>query len=640
MRHSWSILILLGSGCQSGEIGAPFPDTHPTELLLLFTDTQIEGYVLTPDQPRVDSPLLDELVTLEAWTYPEPPQSYGLAPGKLDLVVGGEGQLLPKPGSSYLGEVRDRRFEGWSSAAPSERAKNLRLPGQQFECLDQGGCYYSGLCERPCLPAPPDPPVRPRLPNLPACTLTLTATAAACDVWLAPCGEQIPVAGGGCVAPGTCVGPVAEAPPGWAHVRAGAPAGGDGSPGAPYATLTAAVQAGAQQLYLEAGEYEYSGTLTDAAWLGQCLGQVKVTVSGGLSLAGQVTTTNFYLQGDVTVDADWRAENMALEGDIEATTSSLSFAQVSLRRGKLVAGGSVLAGDRLRLDEYQAHFQGGRTYLERIALRASDGLSFAGQGAVARIEDLAATGGSMILRSTDSASVSASRVWVAGALGILQADVFSLVTLKDNVALNTEGIAIYLPHLFRDPKLSHPYNATVRAHRVYIDGGRDSAIWVGRALFVGTDLTLLNSRPREDGYYGRGLNIQEGGDAVVTRLHAAGHHSHAFRASWVSTFQLEHVYLADVIPGSIPLPASCPPSNVAHGAAIACEANGSISHFLIESAECGVFVDNDSPLVLRDGTIQVVKAGFCGRLPLPENMTGVRIRDHENVWVIQSSGVR
>jgi hypothetical protein len=223
--------------------------------------------------------------------------------------------LIPRPDDIVRGEIQRSSFGGWQPTSTlSEALSKFRLPIPDPEtCLDMGGCSLSppgaGMfsCTLPCpAPSPVAPPVPPAGPNFTPCPPGWTQTTSNdsdqlvyCEPWplsgkptcdrvsmilpgdaaCLPIGDPCPTSGD--YAPGL----PASSP--ILYVKTGAPAGGNGSVGAPFSTVGAAMAQATPGtiVALARGRYAEPVFLADGVTLwGACVG--GSTIAGTITIGG------------------------------------------------------------------------------------------------------------------------------------------------------------------------------------------------------------------------------------------------------------------------------------------------------------------------------------------------------------------
>lgn len=185
---------------------------------------------------------------LYALSYEATLEELALVPGKIDRVDDEPARRLPERGAIAVarGGSGARSFE--ALAEKNAVLDAILIPGFAPEACERArGCFLfdEGVarCEVPCLrpnaPAEPTPPSPPIFTPCPAWWTAVPLNGAAdAPVICEPPEDPRSVLGPECAADGW---PVLEANANARYVRAGAPAGGDGSKAAPFDTIAAAL---------------------------------------------------------------------------------------------------------------------------------------------------------------------------------------------------------------------------------------------------------------------------------------------------------------------------------------------------------------------------------------------------------------
>lgn len=308
--------------------------------------------------------------------------SMGLPGGRLPRP---EGEANPRPLPTPTELYRHVGDGAWTTEALLDpELAEVRLPAPDpFACLESGGCAMAGdqVCRRPCgappAPTPPEPPAAAAPPSIDGlgcggATSTITLahrTLGVCDPPTVPpvCGVAevhppdllvcVPV---GPACPSRWVAP----PPNTAalYVDDDAPAGGDGSLGAPYSTIGAAVAVAGEgtAVLIARGRYVEEVVLTPTlTLLGACAADTVLAPPGGVGLfvRGHAAVSGLRIEGGAPgillgePNAELSLSEVVIQGGEVGLQLPLGrvVAEALLVRGTGLDGIAVSAGAELEL---------------------------------------------------------------------------------------------------------------------------------------------------------------------------------------------------------------------------------------------------------------------------------------------------
>lgn len=326
------------------------------------------------DLPRADR-------RLEAFIFRRTIEQLGLEPGRNTLEAGEPPN--PDDYTAYAAEVSGSDEVVWSEEAMPQWVERLTLPAfDGRRCLTNGGCLVDDRCKIPCeVEVTPTPPTLPTPPNVECPAAWSEELAGVVEDWpdgalpiriCRPWAERPACARGTLPSPGGVCTPMADACPAAEflpdasgvdnhYVRVNAPPGGDGSRGAPHATLAQALAAATPpaRIVLGAGahdvsrdevpdgvevrgvcpeEVELRGRLVVPAGAGVEIRALAFDV-GGLDVLGTATVSGVLFDAATTVALDVEARG-------EATLLDVGFSgepETAMR----VAPGAELRGDHV-----------------------------------------------------------------------------------------------------------------------------------------------------------------------------------------------------------------------------------------------------------------------------------------------------
>lgn len=364
-------------------------------------------------------------------------------------------------------------------------------------------------------PAPPAPPALTPCPQGWREVVPAEGDRAECDPWPAsgratcPAGEAHFPGEPGC-APIGAPCPAGDWPEGLPagvtvlHVRAGTPAGGDGSAAAPYGTIAQAMSIASPGtiVALAKGTYEEAVALRAGVTLwGACAAQTRISHPVPTDLSGIVTVV-----GANTVLRDVRVGG-ARAGVLVTTGRSVRLEGVLVEEATgagLLALGGVVTGDTVVVRGTRS--RGDRTF---------------GHGLHAEV----------------GATFTLTRVVIEGsrAAGASVVDAGTSLTLADAAILDTESeeraaLGGYGLHC-RD-------GARIDAARLYVARSRAAGAFVSYpgSRLTAVDAVIRETRPTEaDGTGGLGLVVQYGATAELARVVLAENHMFGAAANEMST---------------------------------------------------------------------------------------------------------
>ncbi len=349
------------------------------------------------------------------------------------------------------------------------------------------------------------------------------------------------------------------------YVKAGAPAGGDGSVGSPYAMLSEvswlSVTTGTT-VAVAKGSYE--GTLplrSGAHVVGACAAETIIT-GVDAPIRSVVTVTNVGVpavvenlaivgapQRGVTVEA---GRSLDLRGVLVTGVRSFGVvavdASTAVTLTDVVIEGTVPDVGRPSADGIDVE-RGARFEATRVLVARNGGLGIfvAGPGSMATLTDVVVRGGGLATGAgvgdrgvsvMSGAQLEASRLLVTStaAVGILVNDPGSSASLSDTIVEATQP-------RFEDTAASRGIEVGWAAHldasRVLVSDNHDVGVLVhaaGTTVSL-TDIVVRDTLPREsDGLGGRGIAAQDSAHIEGQRLLVSGNHeSGLFLASAVAT---------------------------------------------------------------------------------------------------------
>ncbi len=397
---------------------------------------------------------------------------------------------------------------------------------------DSGGWSVA----EPAVPEAPAPPGR-------SCPAGFTTTAdGVCDPWPdgpLDCGPaEIHVPGSdGCEQLGpTCPGEgewAADLPAsGVRYVKSGAPAGGDGSRTAPFASIGDAARAsGAGDVVaLARGTYaEAVGNLRGGVTLrGACAGETIIVapspVAATLTVAGMdvairdVTLSGSGLGVSASGSVSVRLENVIVDGNenlgIEATFGAHVEAEGLIVRGTRAG----IVGRGLDVE------QEGTATIRRAVFEDNSGIGvFAADGGVVALDAVVVRQtrsgtGSEGLHAQGGASVTVARSVFEDRResGVLAFDEGTEVTLEDVVVRRIVPTSAVSAESSGHGVAVHE-GARVGAQGLYVDQAEDFGIVITRgASFEGEDVVVSEIVPRMDAF-GRGASVENDGHLQLTR---------------------------------------------------------------------------------------------------------------------------
>lgn len=355
------------------------------------------------------------------------------------------------------------------------------------------------------------------------------------------------------------------------YVRAGAPAGGDGSAAAPFATIGAAMGPAASGTIIAVGKGSYDEAVQLEAGVtlfGACVAETVIassvtsTTAGTINVAGAGTAVRnltvagarpglWAVGGGRSVELrDVRFDRVTYVAALVAAGARATGGGVVIREPQPRADGkfgfalAIEEGGVVELDGLVADGcrdaavfldgAGSRATLARAAIRdtgprTSDGAF--GRGFQVQWDAELVLRGSVVARSWEFA---------------LQASGFGRVTLEDVVVAGPDGAP---PAGMRGFGLALASGAEGTLARVAFVRTRELAIIVKGpdGSLTATDLVVRDTQPRAStGQFGRGLSVQEAGRAEVTRGAFAGNHDvGVFAAHQGSTVSLTDALVAD-----------------------------------------------------------------------------------------------
>ncbi|MCK6548181.1 hypothetical protein L6R52_20190 [Myxococcota bacterium] len=304
-----------------------------------------------------------------------------LEPGPLPLAPSGTtGRLLPIPAVSFVRSVRGDAPSTWAREDVPAEIVELRLsPIDWSSCVSAGGCWIPNEerpeeelctlpCPRPAAPIPPTEPAPPALPTLPVltpCPAGWLEVAPSDDVPVATCeppvpqdtcptGQYQPVGATACQPVGSACaadGWPASIPAGRPvlFVRAGASTGGNGTRGAPLASISAALArvtpGDGTIIAVSAGDYLEALDLRDGVLLLGACPEATVLRATGAAIAlgaGVAAVQDLRVAEGAPAIFVGGAARLSLEGvAIESEGAVAIGAGLEARAGALVSGRRV-----------------------------------------------------------------------------------------------------------------------------------------------------------------------------------------------------------------------------------------------------------------------------------------------------------
>ncbi|MEQ9503494.1 MAG: right-handed parallel beta-helix repeat-containing protein [Deltaproteobacteria bacterium] len=315
-------------------------------------------YVLDLGRPQAlmfDLPRADR--RLEAFIFRRTVEQLGLEPGRNTLKAGEPPN--PDDYTAFAAEVSGSDDVVWSEESMPQWVDRLTLPAfDGRRCLTNGGCLIDNRCKIPCeVEVTPTPPTPPHPPERACPSGWSEVLESVVDDWpdgalpvhvCRPWTERpecvrgtLPSPGGTCT-PMADVCPTAEFPPDAAgvdnhYVRENATPGGDGSRGAPHATLAEALAAATPpaRVVLGAGAHDVMGD----------------SIPDGVEVRG-VCPEQVELRGRLVVPAGAGVEIRALAFDVggldvlgTATVSGVLFDAATAVALDVGAGGDATLQD-------------------------------------------------------------------------------------------------------------------------------------------------------------------------------------------------------------------------------------------------------------------------------------------------------
>lgn len=469
---------------------------------------------------------------LEIWTlaYAAPLQDLNLRPGA--LTVDGAGSPLPTPQAIHHTQVGGSEATDWrEDPALPDRLRELRIADISAEsCLEGGGCMVRRIpevlaCVSPCPPPPePTPPAPPSLPRLDQCLPGWTTsqkdglrvcepgpvTAPRC-----PSGEGLWPGRGSCTPLGPpCQGRYASSLPVGTPIRYVDPeatAGGDGSLGAPFQSLQAALTAAPPGAVLALAQARFTERVTiteDRRLIGAC--------ARGTTLAPP------FRDGQATLRlTGGRVELEDLSIEVDGIGVLVSGGAASLRGVELIGqgAGTGLSASGARLDLFQVRIHdvffgvsvdgGDSTRLQAVSLEdlAGEGLSF-GQVSSLVTDDLRVDRAFGSALSVRGSTWQGRGIWAREvANGIYLADA-TTASVADVVLTDLNGAGVYAESA-----------ATLRAERLRIEryGSAGLLFYQTPATVEVRDVLIRDGRGSIGRPNGRAIEVFQAGNAKVER---------------------------------------------------------------------------------------------------------------------------
>ncbi len=422
--------------------------------------------------------------------------------------------------------------------------------------LDAGA--DGGDVVEPTAPAPPASVETPRLAPCPAgwrvAPDSVEADLVACDPWPGASGPQdcdrdeahFPGAAG-CVRLGSScpAGDFADDIPAKAtvvHVLAGAAAGGDGSAGAPFATIAEAVATASDGAIVAVSKGEFDEAVVIdrpiTVW-GACVAQTRVasSVSDEDAATLHLTGEGGAIVRNLTLGGERRA--LLVEGTAVEVGLEDALVENARRQGVFVDVGGILRVDHVAIRStrtsggvrgYGIALAAGRATMSFVSVEASHTIGIVATGADTTLvasdvairgtlSDDAQTGG-YGLQATGGAHVVLERTAIEGSRteGVLAGQPGTTLDATDLVVRDTEGQELDGEFGFGIEILD---GATAEIRRASIDRNRASGVVVGRTSSAFLEDVLVRDTQEEtsSGDLGFGLEIIDVG--VVDALRVA-----------------------------------------------------------------------------------------------------------------------
>jgi parallel beta helix pectate lyase-like protein len=423
-------------------------------------------------------------------------RNFHLEPGPIAGKIAPDGVPLP---SDFLAAYEAADVSGLRAWRPIDQlgaaVRRFRLPGSTWaECLDLGGCALFATsmscdsCPPPPQPATVRPPVAPSPPVLTPCpdgwspNANPPSDATACEP---PVGTASCAAGAAELLPETGCAPIGAACPRgeWSealprgapvrYVRAGAPAGGDGSIGAPFATISDAIAGATPGSVIAIGRGSFRENIAlppGVALIGACA--AATTIAGVvLARAGAGEIRDLAIAETTTTGASIRAIG-------PATSLALSGVEVRGGRGLGLAAESAseisIRGSALRDNAQGGLFLtgGARADVTRTSFERNGRAQILATAATATLTDVIVRDGpSLGVHAGESARIDIRRAALLSnhGAGIAAID-RARVTLSDGLVRRTLDLGLF--------------RRNVSGALIAADGGR---IDVARALVDDND---------------------------------------------------------------------------------------------------------------------------------------------------------
>lgn len=494
----------------SAPIRVPAVDGARTVVLVVEAAGTVRAYAQDPDAPgdAVRVPLGADTERLTALLFPRAPTALQLEPGELALALDPDGgRPLPR-GATIFEASAAAGLEAWTQTeTPSPAVRALRIPREPLEsCAGRGGCVpdpAEGICVPCAEPSPIRPPSferEPTPPRLEACpwrrreligAVSPVRTTTVCD----PEPEAGPLSCPGALAlPGAdrcaavgraCGARFADVPDGAIFVDATQAAPGDGTRGAPFSTLAAALSAAPSgaTVALAPGTYAaVSGWPDRVAVVGSCASGTQLV--GSIEAAGALSLTELTLTGSATVGGALSLDAVRVGGAVAALGPSLTVRGGAIR-GPLrfgapaEAGGGIGPGERVlaaRGSELAEVVLLGSSVTATVSDTRLRGELTAGEGAALSLSRVVLHGG----LTGDGASVRGQDVRLLGRTQ-LRGGRLGLTRVFGSAPLGVEGGA-------RVELSDAVFQYTLGPPGAVLTVGPRAELHVARAVFVGAGL--------------------------------------------------------------------------------------------------------------------------------------------------------